>query len=103
MTEYRVNEHITLKLENEKTVIYIDEERFRHCKALIFNFPKEDNTFLEDIESIDELIEGADEILEESVRRILTPEEEFWGHCSTLQAFAENNYNTNLMGGNIFQ
>jgi len=70
----------------------LNGKRFRHCKALILNLPREIIN-LDDIESIDELIimEEIHELLEESVRRHLIPEEEFWGQCSTLQAFVENN------------
>lgn len=31
----------------------------------------------------------------------ITPEEEFWGHCSNLQAWVENNYDTRLLHSNI--
>lgn len=74
MTECRINDRITLKLENKKTVIYVDEKQFRHCKALVFNFPREEITNLENIESIDELIikNEIDEVPEHLIREYLT-------------------------------
>lgn len=81
MTECRINDHITLKLENEKTVIYVNGKQFRHCKALVPNLPREGVEKLKDINSIDELIviEGIKEIPAELTKNYLTPEEEFWG------------------------
>ena len=74
MKEYRINDYIKLKLENEKTVIYVDGKRFWHRKALIFNVPIEEVTEFENINSIDELIEEIDAIPEEYKKRYLTPE-----------------------------
>ena len=37
MKEFEVNEHITLKLENNQTVIYINGERFNQCRYILLN------------------------------------------------------------------
>ena len=37
MKEFEVNEHITLELENNQTVIYIDGERFNQCRYILLN------------------------------------------------------------------
>jgi hypothetical protein len=31
----------------------------------------------------------------------ITPEQEFWGHCSNIQAWVENNYDTRILMSNI--
>jgi len=37
MKEFRVNKYITLKLENGKTIIYVNDKRFNQCKFLLLN------------------------------------------------------------------
>ena len=54
MKEYTINENIALKLENNKTNIYIKGELFLQCKFLLINFPAEENDFLDEIKSIDD-------------------------------------------------
>ena len=61
--EFRINEFITLKLEDEKTNIYIKDRIFFQCRSIWKR----------------------------------TPEEEFWEHCSNIQAWVENNYDTRLL------
>jgi len=39
MNEFKINEYITLKLENGRTRIYVKGDLFIHCNFLIFNFP----------------------------------------------------------------
>ena len=68
---FRVNEFITLKLENDKTNIYIADEIYDF-------FSPDDLMYASDSDSI-------------------TPEEEFQGHCSNLRAWAENDYNTEIL------
>lgn len=38
---YRVNEFITIKLIEDKTVIFVKGEDFRQCKHLLINIPVE--------------------------------------------------------------
>jgi len=61
----------------------------------------EDLISLNDIQSIDEM--EFDNSLEENdkIKNLLTSETEFWGHCSNLQVWAENGYNTNLLHRNL--
>jgi hypothetical protein len=55
------------------------------------------------IDSIDEAAEKLDRSMEtnQSIRREITPEVEFWGHCSNIQAWAENDYDTRLLHRNL--
>lgn len=101
--EFRVSEFITLRLEGEKTIIYVNGERFRQCKYLLLVNPQ-DNEVQMDINSIDEAEEKLSLKLEEEIKPIglgITPEEEFWGHCSNIQAWVENNYDTRLLHRNL--
>ena len=98
MKEFRINDYITLKLENNKTVIYIKGEPFNQCKYLLLEIPREKIYDLRDIDSIDEAAENLDNSMEENVSKIrIKPRVEFWAHCSNLQAWSEYNYDTRLL------
>jgi hypothetical protein len=83
---FKVNEHLTLKLEGEETVIYVAGERFLQCKFLLLEIPVEEIKSLTDIESIDEAAERLDHSLQPlgEKKEVLSPEVKFWGHCSNL-------------------
>ena len=100
--EFVVNDYITLRLENNQTNIYIDGKLFRQCKHLLFNIPSENLENYDEINSIDDA-----EVYGEIANNIypfganISPETEFIGHCSNLQAWAENNYDTRILHSNI--
>jgi len=93
--KYKINDYITLKLEGQRTVIYVKGQRFLHCKLILIEIPVEKVENYEDFSSIDEF----HEIIGNSVenRQGLTREAEFWGHSSNLQAWAEHGYDTCLL------
>lgn len=95
---FKVGTHITLKLEDDKTCIYIKGELFRQCKKLVINIPTRDVDRVSDFETIDE-IAGATK--DDSVSFNISPELEFWGHCSNLQAWFENGYDTKLLHSSL--
>ncbi|MHA1294930.1 MAG: hypothetical protein ACTSQJ_20030 [Promethearchaeota archaeon] len=103
MREFKVNDYITLKLENEKSIIYVAGEKFNQCKFLFLINPQEKER-QEEINSIDE---ASELLIGELEKRItpeelgLSPEEEFWGHCSNLQVWYEYNYDTRLLHSNL--
>lgn len=100
MKEFRINQFIVLKLEDEKTNIYVNDELFSQCKYLLLNILIEDIISIDEIRSIDEAAESLSHSSEprpwENPTRI-SPEVEFWGHCSNLQVWVENDYNTKLI------
>jgi small GTP-binding protein len=101
--EFKVNKYLTLRLENNRTNIYIKGKLFTQCKFLLLNIPTNEVTDFDDIKSIDEAAEKLDSSLERSElsRYNLTPETEFWGHCSNLQAWFENDYDTRIIHRNL--
>ncbi len=116
MKEFKINENITLKLEEElidkresikktKTNIYVNGKKFKYCSFLLVEIPIEEITSLNDLDSIDEAEEKLDSSLEEHKENPfdykISPEVEFWGHCSNLQVWVENNYNTKLLHRNL--
>lgn len=102
VVKFSVGKHITLKLEDEGTVIYVNGRRFLQCKRLLLRLtPKKNN--LNNIVSIDD----AERVLRSSkegngsVKFKITPEQEFWGHSSNLQAWYEHHYDTVLLHSNL--
>ncbi len=101
--EFRVNDYLILKLENNRTNIYVGGKLFNHCKYLLLNINRDEFKAYDEIESIDE----AAEILDDSMHGIrfqkydISPETEFWGHCSNIQAWYENEYDTRLLHRNL--
>ena len=109
---YRVNEFITLKLERRQTFIYVKERRFVQCIRLILNIPKASVRNYATIESIDEAGEiynqyiHQNRIIQDPGAPVLrshdiSPRQEFWGHCSNIQTWAENDYDTRILHKNI--
>ncbi|TFG25338.1 MAG: leucine-rich repeat domain-containing protein [Promethearchaeota archaeon] len=104
MGEYKVNEYISLKLEDSRTNIYVGGELFKHCKYVLLRktvYELED--YLENIESVDELAEHLDHSLVKIKPELIdiSPETRFWVHCSNMQVWAENNYDARLLHRNL--
>ena len=98
--QFNVNRYITLKLEQGKTNIYVNGELFDHCKFLFLNIPVSEISSFDEIDSIDEAAEQLGSSIKHRIIDI-PPETKFWGHCSNLQAWAENNYDTRLLRSNL--
>ncbi|KKN00084.1 hypothetical protein LCGC14_1141370 [marine sediment metagenome] len=102
MREFKINQYITLKLEGGNSNIYLKGELFQQCKYLLLEIPVNNISTFEEIESIDEIAEKLDKNLENRQGRdYLSPEVEFWGHCSNLQCWFENQYDTRLLRQNL--
>jgi len=101
-TIFEVNEYIVLKLEEGYTNLYVKGELFNQCKFLLFTIPVDEVRTYDEINSIDEAADILDRSME-SFRYAyeISPEEEFWGHCSNLQVWAENRYDTRLLHSNL--
>ncbi len=100
--EFKVNEYIALRLEGGKTNIYLKGELFQHCKSLLQNIPTKRIISIDGVVSIDEITEKlVRKIAYTQKIKIIPPELEFWGHCSSLQAWVEHNYNTNLIHSSL--
>lgn len=99
--KYKINKYITLKLENKKTQIYVNGERFLSCKYLLLNLTPNN------IREVNFQVSSVDDIKEisppesESLNANISPMEEFWGHCSNIEAWVENNYDLRLIHTNL--
>ena len=103
MQEFKANRYVTLKLEDGKNNIYVNDEFFNQCKFLLLNIPIKKIELFNEVKSVDE----AAEKLDHSLERIkpnniqIPPGVEFWGHCSNIQVWMENDYNTRLLHSNL--
>lgn len=103
MVKFTINKFLDLRLEYDRTNIYVNNELFLQCKYLLIEIPISEIESFEEISSINEVIDKLDKSLEVSENKDnrISPEIQFWGHCSNLQAWYENNYNNCLMHSNL--
>ncbi len=103
LKSFKLNDYITLQLDWNITNIYVKGIHFSQCKYLLLNIPVSNLKQYDEIKSIDEAESKLDHSLEaNTVEEIgLTPEVEFWGHCSNLQAWVEHDYDTRLLHRNL--
>lgn len=98
MREFKVNEFISLILEDNNTIIYINGEEFIHCKGVVLDRTLDELTHTTSNLSIDQLAELAEY---EPSGDSVSPETEFLVHCSNLSAWAKNDYNSELLHSNL--
>lgn len=104
--EFTINEFLTVKLVGEDTITYVNGESYMVCKRLMISVPTDRIQDTDELDSIDEAAEklGWEEdgqIYTNGMEYNLSPETEFWGHCSNLQAWYEHDYDTRLLHSNI--
>ena len=84
--DFVVNKYLTLRLEEGETNIYVNNEYFNQCKFLLLDIPINEITELDTIESIDEAAEilgWTEDGQENRPSEVdISPETEFWAHCS---------------------
>jgi len=101
--EFKVSNYLTLKLQDYRVNIYVKDKLFNQCKYLLLNIPHQEIESYDEIDSIDEAAELLDKSMEGNYRyNVNIPiETEFWGHCSNIQAWYENSYDTRLLHRNL--
>jgi hypothetical protein len=103
-----LNEHLDVVLDtNGKTWVLLDGEVFIMCKRLVLDIRLGDAPKYDNITSIDEAAEQHATLymgrgFEPAVKEVsITPEEEYFGHCSNLQAWVDHDYDTRVLHANI--
>ena len=101
--EFIINRYLKLRLENDQTNIYVGGHLFRQCKYLMLNLPLTKIRDYDSIESIDEAAENLDSSMEgEGIYKYnISPETEYWAHCSNIQMWVEHDYATHLLHRNL--
>ena len=102
-TEFIINNYLKLRLEYSNTNIYVGGSLFRQCKYLLLDIPVPNTKDYNEIDSIDEAAEKLDSSMERGQLRkyYLSPDIEFWGHCSNLQVWYENDYDSRILHRNL--
>ncbi|MHA1252056.1 MAG: leucine-rich repeat domain-containing protein [Candidatus Helarchaeota archaeon] len=100
---FKVNEYITLKLENDKTNICINGKLLHQCRYLLFVNPQLNKAQknITSIDDIEDIVAGEEEEITDLKKLGITPEQDFWAHCSNLQTSYEHNYDTRLLRSNL--
>lgn len=102
MLAYSINEFLSLKFENRRANVYVNGKRFTQCMYLLLNIPISKVERYEEIDSIDKAAENLNHGLHErNFSYRITPKTEFIAHCSNIQTWAENNYDTRILHRNI--
>ncbi|NHJ20691.1 MAG: tetratricopeptide repeat protein [Candidatus Lokiarchaeota archaeon] len=103
MLEFRINDYITLRLEHNHTTIYVNNEIFDQCRKILFINPhnNEKQKMLDSIDEAIEILSDHPPVDYRSSDFYITPEMEFWAHCSNLQAWVENDYDTRILHSNL--
>lgn len=78
----------------------MNNERFNHCKTLIIGIPRGNIFKCDSFDSIDKIALHL-KTLEHQTMYYISPREEFVGHCSNIQAWCENDYNTNILHSSL--
>ncbi len=97
--EFHVNDYITLRLENGDSNVFVQDKIIIQCKHLLLNQMQSENANHFEFKSTDEIEELF--VSSSESDELISIDTEFWGHCSNLQAWAENEYNTNLLDKSI--
>ena len=98
--EFKINQYLKLKLEGGRTNIYVNNRRFIQCMYLLLNIPVDRIEEYDEIKSIDEAAVKLNRSMERNHHKV-PPETEFWGHCSNIQAWADNEYDTRILHRNL--
>jgi len=111
---FKANDYITLNLEYNQTYIYVKGKRFLQCIRLVLNIQKDNIPSYNEIDSIDEaaevfkqtlwqnrIVEGPGARPSRFQNNTITSEQEFWGHCSNIQAWIESDYDTRILYRNM--
>ncbi|KKN26323.1 hypothetical protein LCGC14_0875740 [marine sediment metagenome] len=85
---FEINDCITLRLVQDrsngpaKTVIFFNDTRFRQYKRLLLDIPDSKFSDFDNIDSIDDVILN-NHLQQNYVNEAdISPEDEFWAHCS---------------------
>lgn len=98
MKTFAINKYLNLKLKDKKTFIYVGDKEILVCKKVGIKIaPSKISDYLkyETIDDLEELNYTFDENL------IIDSETEFFVHCSNLQTWESNGYNTDLIHSSI--
>lgn len=99
-----LNDYLTLKYEKGRTGIYVNDTYFRQCAYLLLNIPENEIEEFDEVKSIDDAEHKLSHELhafhnkdKKEKKYDIDPKQEFIAHCSNMQAWVENDYNTQIL------
>ena len=114
MKEYKVNEYITLKLEERVTYIYINGVRSKRSIGLFIKVSPDRTVKYNQFDLLDEAVEGLQSYTDiysitdfydnrprGREKYNITAEQEFWAHCSNIQVWVEHDYDMSLIHSSL--
>lgn len=108
-TEFKITNALSLRLKHGepstfrgKTVVVVNGKEISHCMFLMLNIPLNETHETFDYVNMDEMAEKYSADMEHNKGIYdITPEQEFWGHCSNLQTWVDNGYDPTLLRSNL--
>ncbi len=95
MLKFKISKFLSVILDEDlQTKIFIDGKEFIQCSHVLVTMQ------LDDIENLN-LLSSVDEIPQDPQEVLIPPKVKFFVHCSNLQAWAENNYDTRMIHSNL--
>ena len=82
-------------------MIYICGDLFLTCQKVALNIRPSETIKYENFDNIDDIINFYKFNAPYKGRISISPEEEFWAHCSNIQAWVESDYNTSILAKDL--
>jgi len=82
-------------------LIYICGDLFLTCQKVALNIRPSETIKYENFDNIDDIINFYKFNAPYKGRISISPEEEFWAHCSNIQAWVESDYNTSILAKDL--
>ncbi|MHA2000367.1 MAG: hypothetical protein ACTSU9_19835 [Promethearchaeota archaeon] len=98
---YKIDELLELRLINGKTSIYVGGKEVILCTTLAMTITPEFIEATADSKFMDEIVVISRKVEWPKYQPQITPEEEFQGHCSNLQAWFELDYDIHVMDSRV--
>jgi len=99
--ELTINKYLILRIVNNEIKIFVNNEEFLGCAFLLLDLNVVDFPDYDEIGSIDEAALNLGRGAETTRPEELSVEQEFWGHASNLQAWAELGYDTRILKSDL--
>ena len=106
---FKINDYLSLVFAKGLSLILVNGKEFKQCKQLKLNIPINNLEAMAGMKTIDEIADFLDENRSnfqhnrdfdaeiENTYPQITPEDAFWGHCSNLDAWYKEGYNTDIL------
>jgi len=95
--EFKINEYLSVVYDYGEINININGKKHLTCQIAVVNLPNEDQE--KEFSNMDDFLDSYNLDYYSTPR--IPKRTEFWVHCSSLQAWAEHNYDTTILHRNV--